>query len=315
MTNIERLMATKTPFLTDGGFETWMFFVEGFEAPEFAALVLMDDEKAREAMRRYFDRFLGMAEAAGTGFVLDTNTWRGCPAWGPKLGRSTGDMMRLSREAVSFAKTLRENWRHRVSPILINGVLGPVGDGYRAEGTPDASTAQALHAPQIELFADEGVDMVSALTMTNVDEAIGIARTCREMDIPVVISFTLETDGRLPTGQALSDAIRQTDAGTGAAPLYYMINCAHPDHFNGTLAEGGDWVARIGGVRANASRLSHAELDTAETLDDGNPEEFGNLNAELVRSYPALRVLGGCCGSDHRHVGCVSDRVHMKTAA
>lgn len=310
MSDIEKLLKTNRPFLTDGGFETWLFFQRGFEAPEFAAIVLMDDDDARQAMRQYFDGFLSMAAAARTGFVLDTNTWRGCTCWGPKLNRPTTEMLRLNTDAVAFAEEIRANWQSRVSPILLNGVVGPAGDGYAPEEVPEAAEARDMHRPQINSLARTGVDMISAITMTNTGEAIGITQAAIEERLPVVVSFTVETDGRLPTGETLGDAIGVVDAVTDNAPIYYMVNCAHPDHFRGAIATGADWVSRIGGVRANASRLSHAELDVAETLDDGDPEEFGALHSDLVELLPKLRVVGGCCGTDHRHVGCVSKRLH-----
>ncbi|MFD0986881.1 homocysteine S-methyltransferase family protein [Methyloligella solikamskensis] len=315
MTNVKTLMKTGRPFLTDGGFETWLFFQRGFEAPNFAAILLMDDEAAREAMRSYFDGFLAMAEEAQTGFVLDTNTWRGCTAWGPALEKSEAQMLRLSEAAVSFAKEIRADWQSRVSPILLNGVIGPAGDGYVASEAPDAGEARKMHQPQIDCLARAGVDMISALTMTNTEEAIGIAQAAAQADLPVVLSFTVETDGRLPTGETLEQAIARTDEKTAGAPLYYMVNCAHPDHFAETLKTGADWVERIGGVRANASRLSHAELDASETLDDGDPEEFGTLHAELGGLLPNLRVFGGCCGTDHRHVGSASKGLLSQEAA
>ncbi|WP_193179553.1 homocysteine S-methyltransferase family protein [Nisaea sediminum] len=315
MQNIERLMNAKTPFLTDGGFETWLFFQQGFSAPEFAAVVLLDEEEARAAMRRYFDGFLEMAEAAGTGYVLDTNSWRAATAWGPKLGKSEGDMLRLTKDAVSFAREIRRNWQGRVSPILVNGVVGPLGDGYAPDRLPSAEEARRMHLPQIEAMCETGVDMVSAITMTNIPEAVGVADACAASGIPVVVSFTVETDGRLPTGEHLGEAILRADAAASREPLYYMVNCAHPDHFHPALSTGEEWLGRIGGVRANASRLSHAELDVAEELDEGNPEEFGRLHAELSRALPGLKVVGGCCGTDHRHVGCVSQHLHGKRAA
>lgn len=315
MTDVEKLLKTSRPFLTDGGFETWLFFQQGFEAPEFAAIVLMDDDAARRAMRRYFDGFLKMAEAAQTGYVLDTNTWRGCTHWGAKLNRSAEEMLRLSSDAVEFAKQIRSDWQARVSSILINGVIGPAGDGYAPGKSPSVSEARDMHRPQIETFARSGVDMISAITMTNIGEATGISQIASEEKLPVVISFTVETDGRLPTGELLGDAIRAVDDATNNAPLYYMVNCAHPDHFTETVATEANWVSRIGGVRANASRLSHAELDVAEVLDDGDPQEFGDLHAGLVRLLPNLRVVGGCCGTDHRHIGCVSNHLHIRSAA
>ncbi|MBV1686977.1 homocysteine S-methyltransferase family protein [Novosphingobium sp. G106] len=310
MAQIEQLQAADRPFLTDGGLETWLFFQQGFEAPLFAAIMLMDKDPARQALRTYFDGFLAMAESAGTGFVLDTVTWRGCTEWAPKLDVTADELLRLSAEAVRFAVDIRDAWQARVPAILINGVVGPAGDGYAPEEVPDADSAFAMHIPQIRALAEAGADMISAITMTNVGEAIGVVRGAREVGLPVVISFTVETDGRLPSGDLLGDAIHAVDAATNGAPAYYMVNCAHPDHFRDTLAEGGDWTARIGGLRANASRLSHAELDEAEVLDDGDPEEFGRQHAELAELLPGLRVLGGCCGTDHRHVGSVSQHLH-----
>ena len=138
--------------------------------------------------------------------------------------------------------------------------------------------------------------------MNYVEEPIGIARAAKAAGMPVVISFTLETDGRLPTGQTLKDAIVEIDAETGKAPAYYMINCAHPTHFEGALEAGEAWIKRLRGLRANASTRSHAELDQATDLDAGNPVELGRQYAELRRKLRHVTVLGGCCGTDFRHV-------------
>lgn len=314
MTTFDTLLAAKRPFLTDGGMETWLFFQQGFDAPEFAAIVLMDDEPAREALRRYFDGFLSLAHSARTGFVLDTNTWRGCVAWAERLGMREQELLGLSRKAVEFAQGIRAQWADRVPDILVNGVIGPAGDGYSPDCLPTAREAHELHAPQVSALAESGVDMISAITMTNVAEATGIARAAKAAETPVVISFTVETDGRLPSGDLLGEAIELVDSATEKAPAYYMVNCAHPDHFRDAIARGEGWSARIGGLRANASRLSHEELDNAEQLDDGDPEEFGQLHGELARLLPNLRVVGGCCGTDHRHVGCVSRSLHLEDA-
>lgn len=315
MDDLQKLMATSRPYLTDGGFETWMFFIEGFEAPEFAAIVLMDDEAAREKMRKYFERFLHMAKVAQTGFILDTNTWRGCVQWATKLGKSQQQLLRLSEDAVNFAQDIRTSWKSDVTPILINGVVGPAGDAYDAKIAPSEAQAEQLHGPQIDVLNATGVDMISALTITNVAEAVGITRAAQKRNLPCVISFTVETDGRLPSGLSLAEAIFQTDQKTDNGPLYYMLNCAHPEHFRDVLQTNESWVARIGGVRANASRMSHEELDNSEQLDDGNPQEFGDLHLDVAKLLPALRVVGGCCGTDHRHIGCVSHHLHHKSAA
>ncbi len=314
MSQFEQLMGASRPYLTDGGMETWLFFQQGFEAPEFAAIVLLDDERAREALRRYFAGFLELAQTQNTGFVLDTDTWRGCLEWAPKLGVSKDKLLELNADAVKFAKSIREEWADRVSPILVNGVVGPAGDGYRPGALPSATEAEAIHTPQIRVFAEEGVDMISAITMTNIGEATGIARAAKAAGLPVVISFTVETDGRLPTGDKLGEAIQAVDAATDGVPAYYMVNCAHPDHFRDAIANGEAWTNRIGGVRANASRLSHEELDVAEELDQGDPKEFGHLHGKLAQMLPSLKVFGGCCGTDLRHVGCVVESLQLQPA-
>lgn len=315
MSNFAELMKADRPFLTDGGMETWLFFQQGFEAPEFAAIMLMEDNEARAALGRYFDGFLQLAEDAGTGFVLDTNTWRGCPVWADSIGVTESELLRLSGRAVDFAKEVRARWAGRVSPILLNGVVGPADDGYNPGKLLSIEGARASHHPQIEVFARAGVDMISAITMSNVEESIGIVRAAGEFGLPVIISFTVETNGRLPPGDLLGQAIDEIDSSSDTPPAYYMVNCAHPDHFRDALARGHEWIHRIGGLRANASRLSHAELDGAEELDQGDPEEFGRLHVPFAEVLPNLRVVGGCCGTDHRHVGCVSRHLHMPVAA
>ena len=310
MSSIENLLAARKPFLTDGGFETSLFFKDGFDAPEFAAITLLDNPDAVKAMHRYFDRFLAMAEAADVGFVLDTNSWRGCVAWGEKLGRTHDEMLALNRKAVDLAVDIRERWENRVSPIILNGVVGPAGDGYAPDQLLDAGGAKAIHAPQIKAFADKNVDLISAITMTHTEEAIGVAKAAKNANLPVVVSFTVGTDGSLPTGQSIGDAIAETDAATDSAPIYYMINCAHTDHFQNAIAAQEPWIWRIGGLRANASRLSHAELDVATELDEGNPDEFGQSHGDLVRLLPNMRVIGGCCGTDHRHVHSAASKIY-----
>ncbi len=303
-TKINALMSSKRPFLTDGGLETTLVFHKGIDLPAFASFPLLADEAGRAVLRDYFETYLNLAQANGTGFVLDTPTWRASHGWAYDTGWQPSGIDDINRAAVEFARTLATEWDAKGVPVVVNGVVGPQGDGYVPDAALSAAEAEAYHARQIAHFEAAGIDMVSAVTMNYVEEAMGVALAAKGLDVPVVISFTVETDGALPTGQSVADAISQVDAATGNAPLYYMINCAHPDHFSAIL-EGADWTARLGGLRANASRMSHEELDNAEELDDGDPEEFGQLHANLMQGLGSIRVLGGCCGTDHRHVGAV----------
>lgn len=289
-------------FLTDGGIETTLIFHDGIDLPLFAAFVLLDDEAGRRKLSEYYERHIAIAAQQKLGFVLESPTWRASREWGAELGRSPADIERINSEAIYLMRTLRNKHQHAVSPLLISGCLGPRGDGYVPSQVMLAAEARLYHAPQVNALSDAGADMVTAVTMNNTPEALGIALAARDAQVPVVVGFTVETDGALVTGQSLEAAIREVEEATGAYPLYYMVNCAHPDHFEEVLRGGGDWLSRIGAIRANASRMSHAELDECEVLDDGNPVELGADYARLMELLPNLRVLGGCCGTDHRHV-------------
>jgi len=165
-----------------------------------------------------------------------------------------------------------------------------------------AEQAQRYHEAQVATFADTAADLVSALTLTYAAEAVGVARAARDTGIPSVISFTVETDGRLPSGQSLREAIEEVDDRTQESVAYFMINCAHPTHFAQVFDEDGGWRNRIRGLRANASEKSHAELDEAEELDAGDPAALAGHYRELQKRLPSLNVVGGCCGTSHRHV-------------
>ncbi|MBY5819590.1 homocysteine methyltransferase [Rhizobium leguminosarum] len=293
-------------FITDGGMETTMIFQEGIDLPHFAAFILLASEEGRQRLRNYYRRYLDVARRHGTGFVLDTATWRANPDWGQKLGYTNEALKAVNEEAVNLLVGLRNAYERPEQPIVISGAIGPRGDGYKA-GVMDAAEAEDYHAFQIGAFAGTEADMVSAFTLTNIDEAIGVARAAQALGMPSAISFTLETDGRLVTGRSLQEAIETTDAMTGGAPAYYMINCAHPTHFETALDPGSAWVKRISGIRANASTMSHEQLDNSETLDAGDPEDLGRRYRKLIDRMPALSVLGGCCGTDHRHVAAICE--------
>jgi len=292
-------------FLTDGGLETTLVFDRGIELELFAAFPLLDAEDGRAALREYFAPYLATAREQGAGFLLDTATWRANPDWAAQLGYDATALGRVNRDAVAFARALRASAGDMPGPVLVNGVVGPRGDGYVVDALMSAAEAESYHAPQIGAFAAAGADMVSAITMTYAEEAIGIAGAAAGASLPLAVSFTVETDGRLPSGQPLGEAIEQVDAETLGTPAYYMVNCAHPTHFAGVIAAGGTWRERIAGLRANASAKSHAELDAAAELDAGDPAELAASCAALREALPSVTVLGGCCGTDARHVAAV----------
>ena len=297
-------------FLTDGGLETTLLFLEGFDLPYFAAFNLMRTVEGKQAIENYLLKYVGIAKENGAGIILDTPTWRASQDWGDLLGYSPEALDAVNRESVEMLHDIRAAHETDATNCVINGAIGPRGDGYNPALIMSAEEAADYHRPQVTAFVEAGADMITAVTMNYINEAIGIAQLGAEFNIPTVISFTVETDGRLPTGETLEEAIRKTDDASGNSPAYYMINCAHTTHFDDVLRSGGSWRSRIGGLRANASALSHAELDEAEELDDGNPTEFGEQHADLSQYLPNLSVVGGCCGTDHRHITAVHQHLH-----
>lgn len=293
-------------FLTDGGLETTLVFHDNIDLPLFAAFTLLEDETGTMAIDRYLRKYCELAIRDGKGFVLDTPTWRASKRWADELGVSEERLKAVHAKAISSLRAMRSEYETAESPFIINGVLGPQDDGYNPTQIMSAKEAERYHSQQIAWFDEFGADMISAITMTYVEEAIGIASAAKSADMPAVISFTVETDGRLPSGQDLRSAIEQVDRETDAAPAYFMINCAHPDHFADALNGDPAWRNRIVGLRANASRMSHAELDNSEELDDGDPTELGQQYRQLKSMLPNLNVFGGCCGTDHRHVDAIS---------
>jgi homocysteine S-methyltransferase len=289
-------------FLSDGGLETTLIFHDGFDLPRFEAFTLLDTDKGMAALRAYYRRYARMARTRGLGFLLETPTWRANRDWGAKIGYSEEALADINRRAIDLMLEMRFEHETTQTPMVISGAIGPRGDGYDPGTLMTPDEAEAYHAWQIGILAETEADMVSAFTLTNTPEAIGIARAARAAAMPAVISFTLETDGRLPTGQSLGDAIDAVDDATAGGPAYYMINCAHPTHFEDALETGAPWLSRLRGIRANASMLSHAELDESTTLDAGDPVDLGRRYSQLRTRLGHVNVVGGCCGTDHRHI-------------
>ncbi|MCW2850052.1 MAG: Homocysteine S-methyltransferase [Marmoricola sp.] len=290
-------------FLSDGGLETTLVFRDGVDLPEFAAFPLLDSAEGRSRMAAYFTPYFDLAERLGTGFVLDTPTWRANLDWGHRLGYDAPALVEVNERAVGYVAELAGT-RPSLRTVL-NGVVGPRGDGYIVNALMTADEAADYHALQVDAFAASGAQMVSALTMTYAAEAIGVVRAAGAAAIPVVVSFTVETDGRLPSGQQLAKAVVEVDEATDGAAAYFMVNCAHPTHFLSVL-EGDGWLDRVKGIRANSSTKSHAELDQATELDRGDIPGLARGYGELSRVLPDLRVVGGCCGTDDAHVAAIA---------
>lgn len=289
-------------YLTDGGIETTLIFKRGIELPYFAAFTLLASTDGRHILYDYYEDYLRLAVGQAAGFIYESPTWRANADWGGKLGYDTSQLERLNSAAIDLGQELRQAYERTDFPVVLSGCIGPRGDGYTIGTRMDSATAARYHLPQIRAFAASGADLVTAVTMNYSDEALGICLAARRTGIPVVISFTVETDGRLPSSERLEEAIALIDHETDAYPAYYMINCAHPQHFLPTLADGGTWTERIRGIRANASTKSHAELDEATELDEGDKAVLARGYLQVRDLLPNLSVIGGCCGTDHGHL-------------
>ena len=292
-------------FLTDGGLETTLIYHDGVELPYFAAFHLLKDAEGTQLLRGYFERYARLAATLGVGAVLEAPTWRANPDWAARLGYDATTLADANRQAIGLLLEVRAAIETPAAPIVVSGNLGPRGDGYIADSRMSVQAARDYHAAQIDTFAQTDADMAAAFTMNYVEEAIGIVLAAQAARLPVAISFTLETDGRLPSGDSLAAAVQRTDDATGGYAAYYLVNCAHPSHFEHVLAGEGAWRERIRGLRANASKRSHAELDASTELDAGDPSALGGEYRALRPLLPRLTVVGGCCGTDHRHVEAV----------
>ena len=291
--------------MTDGGIETDLIFHHGIALPYFAAFPLLEDAEHRGVLRRYYDDYVTIAREHGAGLVIETPTWRANPDWGDTLGYSPEHLDAVNRAAVEFAEEIRAAAANGGVTAVVSGCVGPRGDGYDPGEVMTVEAAQRYHAVQIGSFAATTADQITALTITNAEEAIGIVRAAVAAAMPVAISFTVETTGLLPTGQSLAAAIDQVDAATEGAAAYFMVNCAHPTHFDSVFDDEGPWRRRLVGLRANASARSHAELDESTELDEGDPSDLAARYVALRDRIPALTVLGGCCGTDKRHVAAI----------
>ncbi|HEX5088822.1 MAG TPA: homocysteine S-methyltransferase family protein [Nocardioides sp.] len=283
-------------WVTDGGLETDLIFNHGADLPEFAAFPLVEDDAGAALLESYYSAYAEIAAAAGAGLLVETPTWRANPDWAARIGYDAAALDRANRVAVDLVRRVTE--RADTDKVLVSGIVGPRGDGYVAGGA-DPDEAADYHSAQIASFRAAGVDLVHVMTMTEPAEAIGVARAAHAERLPVAVSFTVETDGRLPDGTSLRDAVAQVDA--AASPEWYGVNCAHPTHVALAL-DGGDWQERLVFLRPNTSTMSHEELDAMEELDAGDLPQLVSSAGDVRDQLPSLRVLGGCCGTDSRHV-------------
>lgn len=293
-------------FLTNAGTNTMLSYKRNINLPYNAAFILLFDQTGIDELESLYREHIEVALRYGHGLILDTVTWRANPDWGAKLNYDHESLLAANNRSVALLLALRERFETERSPIIISGCIGPRGDGYVA-GRITAAEAEDYHQAQVQSFARSDADIVTAYTLTSPEEAVGIARAAAKSDMPCAISFTLETDGRLPSGWRLGEAIEHVDAATDGAPAYYMVNCVHPTHLPPGLDEDAAWTHRLRGLRANASSKSHAELERATELDEGDPIDLGARYRVLRKSIPSINLIGGCCGTDCDHLAAICE--------
>ena len=291
-----------------GGFETWMQYVDGFTLRHFCGFELLNDTRGEACLRDYHRKVVEAAVANGFGVINEGLHYRASRDWGALTGYSREGLEEINLRGIEFYRDFAREYASDTTPMLVSGAIGPKGDAYSIGRLPDAAEAEEYHAEQIQTFRKAGADMVTAMTFSSVEEAIGLARAAKAVQMPVVISFIVARGGRLQGGEMLEEAITTVDAQTGQAPAYYMINCTHPTEFAPGLTPG-SWTARLGGFMPNAVAMETLDLCKLGHLEDGDPEELGGQMAELAARFRHVNVWGGCCGTDGRHIGQITRKV------
>ena len=311
-TDVVRALSERT-FLTFAGDETYLLYIQGFPLREFCAFEVFDDAQAWRRMQDELLRPIADAAAAnGMGLLAGCLVWRASADYLARLGGR--DLAAVNRNAVERTRAFIDEWRNgseaaRATPVIITGDIGPRGDGYAVSGPVSVGAAYDYHAAQVEVLARAGVDVLLPLTMTSLPETVGIVRAAARAGLPVLVSPTIEPDGRLADGTPLGELVGAVDQETSGTPIGYMVNCVHPSHLGPVLAAaahaGAPWLARFRGMRANASTKTHAELDNSTELDRGDPAALARGVGELQRDY-RLTIVGGCCGTDAEHLACIA---------
>jgi S-methylmethionine-dependent homocysteine/selenocysteine methylase len=291
-----------------GGFETWLQYVDGFTLRHFCGFELLNDARGLSCLKDYHRKVVEAAIANGFGVINEGLHYRASRDWGELTGFSREALEEINIRGIEFYKAFAREYASPETPMIVGGVIGPRGDAYNVGRTPGAAEAEDYHSEQILTFRKAGADLVTALTFSSVEEAIGLARAAKSAGLPVVISFIVARGGRLKGGETIEDAISRVDAASGDTPAYYMINCTHPTEFEPGLTEG-RWNGRLGGFMPNAVAMETLDLCKLGHLEDGDPEELGGQMATLARRFPQVNVWGGCCGTDSRHIGRITRQV------
>ena len=292
-----------TPFMVYAGTGTDLIFNRGIDLPGFASFPLLEDPETRAVLAGQMQSLMDLSGDMNLGCILDAPTWMANLDRAAHLDYSAERLVEVNRDGVALMEEVRQASGR--DNVLVSACIGPRFDPYADIPPMSPEHARTYHDAQMRALKDTSVDLVTAYTFNRVNEAVGCVQAAQDHDLPIIMSFVVETDGCLADGTSLDDAMSEVDRQTDQGPVFYMVNCAHPNHFSGVLHGQG----RLKGVVVNASKCSHAELDEADELDEGDAEELGADVAEIVRRNPDITIFGGCCGTDMRHLRSMANKV------
>ena len=297
-------------YLTEGGTETEVMYKWGFDLPEFAMFPLLDDPEADTVIRNMYRRYLDVAAEQGVGVLLNGHDYRASPDWGAKLGYSAEGLQQMQRRTIQFLDEMRAEYADRVTDVYIAACIGPRGDAYGTGGEITADEAEDYHSVQLHNLDGTAADMAVAATFNNIPEAIGVIRAAKGAGMPIGVSLTLTPEGRLRSGPTLREAVETVDEVTAGAAAWFGTNCSHPLEFEPAIADAGPWLDRLRYIRPNAAKMDKIALCSLGHLEDGDPEELGEQMGDVVRRLPRADIIGGCCGTDERHLSEIARKVN-----
>ena len=305
-------------YLAEGGQETELMYGHGFDLPEFALFPLLDNPAAAAKLTAMYRAVLDVAVRHRLGVLLGGLDYRASPDWAERLGFDAAQLAEYQIRSIDFLRQVSQPYRKRLPHILVAGCVGPQGDAYHRNEAVTETSAQAYHSTQMANLAAADVDVVEAMTFTSAEEAIGVIRAARAHDLPIVVSFMIDSAGAADGSWSFRKMIETVDSATDGYALFYGINCSHPVEFEPQLAEPGEWLDRIGLLRPNASAKDKTELCQIGHLERGDPADLALRMERLAERMPDVRIWGGCCGTWDEHlerIAAAIGRVPMRPSA
>ncbi len=268
-------------------------------------------EPGQSALTRLYREYLDIGRAAGLPLLLGTPTWRAHPERLARAGYASCD---VNGDAVRFVQGIRAGYGAYAAQVFIGGLLGCQGDAYAPSGGLTAAAACRWVYPQVQAMATANVDFLWAVGLPQAEEALGIAQALAACALPAVLSFIIRADGALLDGTPLQAVVARIDTAVTPRPVAYFINCVHPTTFAAAMAIAGQDAPhlreRVIGLQANASALPPEELDGRGQLAADPPDVLADAMLDVHGRW-GVRVLGGCCGTDGRHIAAMAARVHQ----